>query len=158
MRADLALLVAAATALIALAPASAATLKGNVKVESASCVGVKLIPRTAKSEREVAAMFGSLRPSVVNLPVDPRVAVVPGSGRDTRCSGWSQGFRFGNVAPGDYFLTVAARHRGAHAGADMVFGQFASGRPPATPRDTYIMRPVRVDDVKATITVNFRHD
>lgn len=158
MRGAMALSLTAVACLMAVAPASAATLKGIVKIRAASCTGVRLIARNAESEREVAAMFGGLGPSVVDYPADPRVAATPRLGRNSYCSGWSAGYRFNKVAPGDYFVTVAARRRGAYDREELVFGQSVAARPRGTPLMTYMMRPVTVRSASGTIALDFRQD
>ena len=161
-----AFLIASLLALPLASPATAspatATIKGKMKVAGAGCRGVKLIPRTAESEREIMAMFGTTAPiarAVTKLPFEPTtVDRKPSLGRETSCSGWTQGFRFTNVAPGDYFITALATGSTERAGSISLNddgGSTILGRAPKY-RTIYFMRPVSVSasdrSVQLTIT------
>ncbi|GAA4006254.1 hypothetical protein [Sphingomonas humi] len=146
------------------ASAEGATLKGKVKVAGAECRGVKLIPRTAQSEREIAAMFGTFEPAsrtVESLAYE----TLPGAdavslGRDTTCTGWTQGFRFTKVAPGDYFLTAlttGTTERGASLGLSVTGDGSLGGRVPKRV-NVYLMRTVSVGASDRTVSLDIKQD
>jgi hypothetical protein len=149
---------------VAAAPANAGTVSGKAKIllggEAATCSGVALIPRTAESERRVAALFGTV--SATSVPV--RVEDLRNGKRsdeyertkEARCS-FRSGYRLSNVAPGDYFVTLLAR--GGRGGR-----QGAAGADHSAPQlqDTgfreqavLLMQPVRVSAQGAMIEADF---
>lgn len=147
-------LAIAATALLDF-PADAAVLTGNVKVRGAACQGVKLIPRTAESERAIAAMYGTLAASSVVLSEQQATSSGKSIGKDTACGGWTASYRFNKVAPGDYFLTAALVTVKHTPNAGRVFGEQIMFGPSSRTR-TYLMQPVRVTGSDRVIEVNFR--
>nr|WP_314443519.1 hypothetical protein [uncultured Sphingomonas sp.] len=125
-----------------------------------NCRGVKLIPRTAESEREIAAMFG-----VTDRPVSAVAArgpeapeVTPGAslGRDGFCRGWTQGFTFKNVRPGDYFLTALGSNQRSSYVPSAEREAFSSRD--RLKRDVYFMQPLRVTAADRTIRIEFTED
>jgi hypothetical protein len=139
------------------AASATATIKGKVKVAGAGCRGVKLIPRTAESEREIVAMFGTTEAAgsaLTTLPLEPLAASQGASlGRGTKCAGWTQGFRFTNVAPGDYFITALATGSTDRAGSlsPNDDGRTAiQGREPKR-RISYLMSPISVSVSDRTV-------
>lgn len=108
-------LVPLATLALAAAPADAATVAGQARVilggEAARCVGVALVPRTAASERSIIKMFGTASAASRTLsPTELKDGRSAHALRDkeARCS-FGAGYRFENVAPGDYFVLLHAR-------------------------------------------------
>lgn len=136
--------------------ASAATIKGQMTVNGLACRGVKLIPRTLESEREIAAMFGTTDRAVsaeAKMGRDAPPAVSGKSlGIDVRCSGWTQGFSFRNVAPGDYFVT-ALGSSGTSLYTPSAEEELNYRQPKR--RDVYFMRPVRVTAADRTVDITF---
>jgi hypothetical protein len=154
-----AFVMASLLALPLAAPAAAdtgLTIKGNVKVAGHDCRGVKLIARTPQAEAEIKAMFGTTEPASVALvapPTEPAVTPgVPSLGRDARCAGWKQGFRFRDVPPGDYFVTALVTAPAVRY--EPVFGS------PVAPqrRDLYILQPVSVSAADRTVRLTIKQD
>lgn len=158
-----AFLILAAFGLPLATPAAAAsqtaTIKGRMKVSELECRGVKLIPRTAESEREIAAMFGTTDRAVSaeagTGPNAPPRATGDSLRIDGRCTGWTQRFSFRDVAPGGYFVTALGTNGiGIYtpgADAEQNFGK-------RTRREVYFMQPVRVTAADRTVEVVFRQD
>lgn len=140
--------------------ASAATIKGRMTAAGLSCRGVKLIPRTAESEQEIAAMFGTTDRPVsavaVNGPEAPKVTPGASLGRDGFCGGWTRGFTFRHVAPGDYFVTAFGSNY-ISSFVQPVEREVSLGRD-RQKREVYFMQPVRVTAADRTIQIKFEQD
>ncbi len=101
---------------LASAGTQAASVQGSVQVvqdgRSLDCVGVLLIPRSPEIDAAVEQQFGKLNAGVraTLAPILPQVRHAPPQGsRRSRCRGrfWER-FKFSQVPPGEYFVTMTA--------------------------------------------------
>lgn len=142
--------------------ASAGTVQGRVDItiggDPVGCNAAKLVPRTPATEQAILAQFGSLESSALRVPIEvvtARIAEGPEPGsREARCRDWRGygnlvGFRFGNVAPGDYFVTLLARGGREAYSDDLVRG--------ARKEAIYLMQPVRVTRNGASVRFDYVH-
>ncbi len=142
--------------------ATAGTVQGRVDItiggDPVGCNAAKLVPRTPETEQAILAQFGSLESSALKVPaevVTARMAEGPEPGsRETRCYDWRGygnlvGFRFGNVAPGDYFVTLLSRAGREAYSDDLVRG--------ARKEAIYLMQPVRVTKKGASVRFAYVH-
>lgn len=145
-------------------PAGAASVSGSFDVrlggDPASCLAVRLVPRTPDSERKFAAFFGTLAASARPISREallemPRREAAKDDVQAIGCTSghWFTGYRFAHVAPGSYFLTAIAQSNlpailvepGAR-GSGLVTG----------PREStvYLMRPVLVPTTNANVRLD----
>lgn len=147
-------------------PASAATVTGEAKIilggEVAYCVGVALVPRTVESEQAMVGTFGSAAASsrsfsAAELRAARETADFQRS-KDARC-GYKSGYRFDNVAPGEYFVLLHARGGGGGGGnaftevpgtANLFDGDFRK-------QAVLLMQPVTVPASGRLVMANFQH-
>lgn len=146
-------------------PASAATVTGEAKVllggGTARCVGVALIPRTAQSEQAMIGTFGSAAASTRTLTAaELRNAKETANfqrSTEARC-GWKSGYRFNNVAPGEYFVLLHAR--GGKGNNDFSISD-ASNQGVAQggfrEQAVLLMQPVTVAASGRLVQADFRH-
>ncbi len=144
--------------------AVAGTVSGKAEVvlggQEARCVGVALVARTMDNERRIAGLFGTVdaasRPVAVEELLNVRAADYHRS-REGRCS-FRKGYRFTNVAPGDYFVTLLAR------GGKGRTGSFKSDNSPDLYESGFreqallLMQPVRVSADGVMVAADFKHD
>ena len=134
-------------ALVTAVPVHANSIRGKVEVPRASCVAAKLIPRTAEAEREIVATFGTTEGSALTLDRvsfdQPPRERGRSLGREVQCSGPTQVFRFSDVPPGEYFITVLAREMLVKRNTQ-AFGRHVGGHSEIKFNLTYFMEPVRV--------------
>jgi hypothetical protein len=142
------------------AGASAKTLEGKVDVTLAGdpvgCVAAKLLPRTPATERAVMAEFGTLEPAARPIAAEVLAAEtsrgLESGSREARCYDWRGyghlvSFRFKNVAPGDYFVTLLSRR------SDRVSANLTQRDKPLA---IYLMQPVRVAASGAIVRFSYQ--
>lgn len=160
IRPSLLVLATASSAAFLPAMASAASIAGKVDVylagNPARCNGLRLLPRTAQSERQMQIFFGSLGPA--KRTVDDESALRDTVGllaqppvRDAYCRGWTAGYVFNQVPPGDYFL-IALVSVANDGSANSAAGDQTGYRPGGF---LYLMQPVRVDAPGQKVGINF---